>query len=389
MGLTEEFIQCDQILFEDREGWVIDRNENALYKIDLLNDICKLISILPTPLSITEEELPFYRINPHCYKKDKDLFCIPDRGDCIVVYDIKKKEISRIAIANPDSVRLGICYFWEYDEKLFAISYGLKKVLVVNIGERKVEEYVDIFDKADVLPGHEARRVNDSIFCISRNSNKIYEFDMDSMKSTVYEPAGLSEGLYAICYEDDRFWLSGISGKIYIWEKTNKKIVELDNYPEGFSIQRTVSDTGIPVFYKSFVAGDNICFLPINLDYNQLLCIDRRDDRMRLINLLEDGDRRRGMYTLEYIREDNVIGILFSENNYISEIHLDSNTFRKRFLKKQNRVAKLYRDMQMQAIIYENAPNALKIYERIVQSYSRGPLEVSHEYGKKIFKSDF
>lgn len=391
-------IQSDHIAIDGNEAWLVDRNENALYKADLSKDECDLVSMVPTPFSIDKDPLPFYRINSYCYKKESCIFLMPDRGESILIYDLDKKKISKIEINNPLSVRLSIHDFWEENGKLWAVSHGLGKILLIDINKKTIAEYYDIFDNPNILPGHEAKKVGNCIFNVSRNSNMICEFNIASREKKNYEIHGLTEGMYTICYDNTNFWLSGISGKIYLWDKEKKKITELNEYPKDLKIYKEevgkIEEIGfpleqeIPIFYKSFLLGKFVCFLPLNSNQalcNKLLCVNREDFHMISIALNEEKDNTTGLYTLEYIKENRIAGILCERNNLISEFGVNLNIIKKKFLKKKDQTALMQKNIALYGMNIEATNLALKEYRKAIQDFEEIELEKKYDFGKLIF----
>lgn len=395
----EWFIQSDQIAIDGNEAWLVDRNENILYKADLSNFECEFISILPTPMSIKEEPLSFYRINPCCYKKKDSIFLMPDRGDSILVQDLEKKEISKVEINNPCSVRLSIHNFWEDSGKLWAVSQGLGKILMIDIESKSIEGYYDIFDEPDLLPGYEAIKRGNCIFNVSKNANKICVFDIKLKEKRVYEIYGVSEGLYTICYVDGRFWFSGISGRIYFWEEKQRKLGELNEYPIDLKLYKEEKEEikeiefpsaiNIPIFYRSFFVEEYICFLPLNSNQalcNQLLCVNRKDYHMKTIELVESQNIGAGLYTLEYLNPDNVAGILSEKKLSIMEINIEKNIVNQKYLKKKDQTALLYWNIQRNNVIYEVPDLALKEYRNAIYGFLDKKAKTELKYGKLIFE---
>lgn len=395
----EWFIQSDQMAIDGNEAWLVDRKENILYKADLSNYECEFITILPTPMSIKEELLPFYRINPCCYKKNDSIFLMPDRGDSILIYDLKKKEISKVEINNPCSVRLSIHNFWEDSGKLWVVSQGLGKILVFDIESKSIEGYYDIFDESDFLPGYESIKIGSYIFNVSRNANRICKFNIKLREKKVYEISGLSEGLYTICYADGRFWFSGISGRIYFGEEKRGGFGELNEYPidlklykeekRGIKETKFPSTINIPIFYRSFLVEKYICFLPLNSNpafCNQLLCIHRKDRHTKTIELVESQNIGTGLYTLEYLKSDNVAGILCERNHSIMEINIEEDTFSQKYLKKKDQTALLYWNIQREDVNYEVSDLTLKEYRNVIKEVSEKKVKTELKYGKQIFE---
>lgn len=390
-------VQNDQLLIDNMSLWYIDRNENVLYRFDIKRNEYELISILPTTLPIKAECAPFYRITPYCYKKDNLIFCMPDRGDSILVYDLRTAKVSKIDVYKTENVRLSIHDFWDSGDRLWAISYGLSKILEINTNRKIIEKYYDIFDNEEDLPGYETEMVNGILFCISRNSNRLCKFNIKTKKKEILEIPGLKEGINTICYDKNKFWFSGISGRIYVWDGINY-VLELNNYPKEIEVygidtpkskaKNIFLKSNVPVFYRSFFVNETVCFLPFNLDQAQcdvLLCVNKKDYYMWGVKLLEEGRNRRGIYTLEYVSSNGRIGILFSGNDYIFDYSVNEDIVRKIYTKNEESWIHLFRLMQLYPVIHESEELTLALFEKALQKFQIKSKKKLQSFGKNIF----
>ena len=144
----------------------------------------------------------------------------------------------------------------------------------------------------------------------------------------------------------------------------------------------------IPIFYKSFLLGKFVCFLPLNSNQalcNKLLCVNREDFHMISIALNEEKDNTTGLYTLEYIKENRIAGILCERNNLISEFGVNLNIIKKKFLKKKDQTALMQKNIALYGMNIEATNLALKEYRKAIQDFEEIELEKKYDFGKLIF----
>lgn len=298
------FIQNDGIYFEhkDREGWLVDRDCNILISLCLDN------MELRYECNLNRGNDSLFRRTPLCYKKGHTIVLFPDKGEKILFYDEEKKIVNECDVESVNSVRIGIYCFGEFEDLLWAVSYGMKQIFLIDVERKRIVKRFKLFRTDDHIEmGYESILNGKSIYCVSRNSNYVSKTDIMSGEEKIYELPMKESGFNTIYYDGESFWLSSMSGSIYLWDNVH-------------NIMKQVSEQS-GTRYRSIKVGDTICFLPFNLRgdlCDELLCCEIRGRNCSLFPI--NGQQKEGIYAFEYVKDNRIIAISHSDNNFITEI---------------------------------------------------------------------
>ncbi len=346
------FVQNDGMYldYEKEKAWFVDRNNNILYKLNLedmeLQFECNLN---------LEKEDP-YRKTPLCYKKEQTIVLFPDRGKKILFYDEKQKSIDTYEIDLERYDRIGIYCFGEFQNKIWAVSYGMKQIFLIDVALKKIVKRYKLFRMDDhIKMGVESVLYGESIFCVSSNSNYLSQTNIVNGEEKLYELPVNESGFNTIHCDGEQFWLSSMSGNIYIWNSRNNtmKQIYLQNGTR----------------YKSIRVGHIICFLPFNISSNlcdELLCCDIKEKRC--FSFAISGQHREGIYVFEYFKDKRTIGISHSEDDFITEINIENGERNKIYFNvseqylKERKMDDIKRYMQEDNILYENKECDISFY---------------------------
>ncbi len=325
------FFWSDNWYIESGKAWFVDGERNVLFCLNLEKKECEYIKEIPDPNKDT------FRLNPKCMKCNNDIFCMPDMGSCIWVYHIEKSQFTSIAVDNPNGVRLSIRDFWKCNNKIFAISVGLKQIIEISIEEKRIENYYDL-DTAENDSIGAGIKVGNCLYIVSMVSNKIYQFDLITKKTEVFTVPNVDGAFGSICFDGDKFWLSGYRREVYAWNREKNEVKVIDQFPEQFGIYNfkdkevnkldcKASVYDVPVFIQSVAAETHVWFIPFQT--NKILYIDKNTYEVRAFEM-ETEDEEEGIpidreflkakYILEYVDEKRYIGLFSLKNNCIVEI---------------------------------------------------------------------
>ena len=321
------FCWSDNWWIEDNNAWFVDGERDVLLKLNFLTNQCEFIKKIPN------DERKTFRQNPRCIKYHNDIVCLTDIGQCIWIYHCEQFE--KIEIKNPNGVRILINNFWIFENKLYAVSAGLKQIIEINVEERRIDNYFDLYDSNIQIAG--SVRVGEKIFIVSSISNQIYEFDLITKKTIMHELSEINDKLYAICFDGDKFWLSGYNRAIYCWNKDTDSVRILNNFPDEFGIydftgesenildcKKRVYDT--PTFKNIKFVGKYVWFIPfktndilyIGVDTYEIVNLDIKEENENKHSLLMNSMAHK--YLMMYIRKKRYIGIFSFKNKVVFEI---------------------------------------------------------------------
>lgn len=321
----KRLLWSDNWWIEGNRGWFVAGEINALFEVDLIEEKCQFLSLLPI------EEIYEFRFYPRCIKFLDKIICIPDRGSCFLIYNLNHKNWKKILINNPNKVRIGICDFWIKREMLWCVSKGLKQIIRVNLENEDIEEIQNIDIESDIeLSG--SIMIGKNIYVISAKQPEIYIFKEETKSIEVIKLEEIKGNLLSISYDGQRFWLSGFKNEIYIWDKDKNKVEIINKFPDGFGTYKINGEkrnkwNGKEYIFLSHIHLDGKIFL-ISKYANQILCINKDNYSVNLLVIENEEQAPEEVekqtlshkYLFEYIRDDRYIGIYSLKNQEIFEI---------------------------------------------------------------------
>lgn len=333
------FPWSDNWYIENDKAWCIDGERNLLYCLDL--DLKECIHVKEIPEIGTDR----FRLNSRLIKCGNDIFCMPDRGDSIWIYQLENMQFKEIKIVNPNRVRIAIIDFWQDGDRILAVSNGLKQLIDINIRNKQIENYYSLCDdlKNEISM---SIKVNSLIYNVSVAVNKIYQFDINTKDTVVYTFDDIESGFRTICFDGQNFWLSGYRKEIYVWNRENNIMKALDKFPQNFGMYNFRKDAFCldyetiiydqPLFINSIAIGQFVWFISNQSD--NIIYVDRESYAIYSLGIEGEEETKsslalRGItnkYLLEYVVADRYIGLFSLKNKYILEI----DTFKKNVKRK-------------------------------------------------------
>lgn len=320
-------IENDQMYIEDNKAWFVDRNTNELITMDMKTMKCTYKVQIP----ITAENA--FRCNPSIYVYEQKVFLLPDYGKEVWLFDVKEEKLYEIELVNKNKVAIQTSAKWVYNERLYFVSLGLRKLVIIDVQTKKVERYVDIFDVIGAFsPAFE--RIENTVYLASRTSNIILELNLETESLKYYSIPEMRGGIGTICFDGRAFWLSGCEKNFYKWNKEDNTVV-FENFSKDFYVYdrtsvpiKTYNEKDVmpfPIFFKSILLKNKILFVPWNMPQvysTEMVCMNLCDNTTTSIKII-DNDKF-AMCTYEYVRDGAFIGVLSSENDYITEINIET-----------------------------------------------------------------
>lgn len=379
----KKLLWSDNWWIEGNKAWYVAGEVNALFEVDLINNSSQLLSLLPV------KKIYEFRAYPRCIKYLNKIFCIPDRGDSILIYFLTDKLWKKISLDNLNNVRIAMNNFWKIEEKLWCVANGLKQIIKINLDDERVEKIWNV----DIEEGIEfsgSAMTENEICIVSATQPKIYVFEKDTEVIKVFNLNGLKKKLFSIVYDGEKFWITGFDKEIYIWYKEKNKLEILKQFPAKFGTYH--------VNGKEINKWNNREFIFLSLIYlnewvffiskyaNQILCINKQTYAMNLIEIENEDETLEEVeaqllshkYLFEYIRENRFIGIYSLKNQEIFEIDTyEKKDIRLPFYLKKDTLKKLA-DLKLLDFINFVCKN--KTFE---EKNSDNLNDIS--YGKKLF----
>ncbi len=331
------FVWSDNWCIEDNKAWFIDGMQNILFCLDLDTHVCE------RAIEIPDKNPKKFRLTPICVKCGSDIVCMPGFGNSIWIYNLDCCRFTEINIDNLDKFQ---CFFdcWVYGDKVFAIARLTNKMLEINVRQRKIENY-HIICENDLIAA--SVRVDDSIYCVSERSGKVYRLDLSTYHVETYFITGIGKKLASICFDGKQFWLSGYCKEIYIWNKEENRITKLDEFPEAFGVYnyRGNSDDVIdykaveyeyPAFLNLIAVGEYIWCIPF--ETNKIIYVDKHTNEIKVLEIDDGIDTNERIlaiyrhcpghkYLLEYVKDNRYLGVFSLEHDRVLEIDAKKLTY--------------------------------------------------------------
>lgn len=333
-------IWSDNIWIEEDKAWFAGANLSALFQLDLKKDSCEIIKEFP------DFKFSEFRRNSRCIKCGNNIFCFPDFGNCIYIYDLIQQEFTTLEINNQDEVRLGIVDFWHYDNKIYSISRGLKKILIIDILKK------EIINTSNITRNPEEQilssiKVGGYIYIVSSENSVIYEYSIETNKTKKYIVPELKEKMFTIAFDGNNFWLSGYTKEIYVWNKEKNIVKKIINFPEGFGVYNfkckdeyiidyNILNSEWPLFFDSICSDKYIWYIPFVT--NKIVYINKETYEIKYLQIKDEEENANSLknrqlnhkYLVLYFRDDRILGLYSFKNRMILEIDLNELSWKYR-----------------------------------------------------------
>ncbi|MCM1251241.1 MAG: hypothetical protein NC321_00305 [Clostridium sp.] len=275
---------CDRMACDDSGAWMMGVNINALFYVDFSTKKYEFITDFP------DVPIMAFRVNQYCMKIGDEIYLFPDFGECIWVYHLVDKKLSKIALDNPNKVRFIIGMACRCGDNIYAFSAGLEQIIEINIikktvtGIYSISAYIQSQKLGITRISSEVCVVNNNIYFTIPAQNLICEFSTVTKRITEFN---IKYDIMAqtICYDGDDFWITGQTKEVIRWNKERNEVVSVYNMPasigqEQFEVENEKAFENIedircknPLFRWSVKIKDKIWFIPYAA--NKIVCINK------------------------------------------------------------------------------------------------------------------
>lgn len=337
--MQSEFIWSDKWTFDNDEIWFLPGDMNVLLAMDYKKLEISIIDKLPT------NYIKGFRQHPICVKRENKIFCLPDTGKDLWCYHILESAWTCISIENPEKTRIKCTQAWIIQDKLYILSFGLEKLIEVNVNTEKVDKYHNL-DRCAGGVINSGIVVNNHIYIVGSNPPQILKFNCIDKKIKIIFLHKIKDILRTIAYDGENFWLSGKKRKIYLWRENENEVRELENIPLDFGIYNFTGkykkllnfnqdSIDHPLFIDSVCVGENIWYIPFQT--NEIIFFNKItkesntfsiENELLSIEDLEKQTELKHRYLLQYVRENRYIGLYSIKNRCIYEIDCQKKQYR-------------------------------------------------------------
>lgn len=321
-------IWSDNWWIESGKAWFIWGEKNILCCLDLLTYKCELISCIP------ESAYNRFRGHPVCIKYKNNIYCMPVYGSHIWVYNTISNAFNEICINGLDIVK-NIRDFWVYNEKIYAVSNGLKQVIELDLLELRITNYYTINSKTDI---EQSIKVGSIIFMLLGKTSEICQFDLNTKEMRVYKISDTKRNYRTICYDGSKYWMSGDCKEVYVWDREKGLVNIITNFPENFGLYDFSEKTYGKVdsktyeyeqstFIHSTVIGQNVWFIPYCT--NEIIYVNKETYQIQEFEIEEENETKESIsgrsalrykYLFECVKDNQYLILYSIKNNCILQI---------------------------------------------------------------------
>lgn len=244
---------------EGNNAWFVGGELEMLFCVDLNNFIVKLVSFLPV------NDLDMYKKYSYCEMIDNKIFCLPDKGKDIFVYNLNDNSWDKIQIESDEEIRLEIKKIKKINNRLYAFSKGIGKMISISAEDYNDVSYYSVLESV----GQPIASAWDEEKYIVLKGNIKYEFDCRYNKITKYSLELDSLPRTNMCCDKDGIWLTGFDNKI-INLSYNNEVREFTFLLQYLNENEKVSDLWItsknsedPVFIDCISLEKSVWFIPL------------------------------------------------------------------------------------------------------------------------------
>lgn len=317
----EEFTWNDGMCEDTNAIWFVGCQVNALFQLQKSTGKIKFVKKFPNI------NLMDFRKFSICKKYKNFVYCFPDIGNIIWIYDILHDSMEKIDIMSHENERQGIMNAFLHDNHFFAVSITQKQIIEIDLENNKIVHFYQIFTNAEEKLGWECIEVEGRVYCVSKKSDTVCEFDMKNRNTQYYEiPVHTTKGFNTICYDDGKFWLSGNEEKLITWEKNSGKINVLNYKIDDFYTYKIGKMGSRQLFLNSVAVNGMVWFIPYLA--NKIIYVDKQKMVVKSFEIAEEMEDEENIlqrcmqhkYMLQYISEGRFIWLYSFKDEKVLEI---------------------------------------------------------------------
>lgn len=316
----------DDIFCENGEIWFVGINNSILYRIDANNEIYP-IKMIPYRKEIC------FRNSSVCYKKKKNIYCFPERGQIIYIFDIEKNTIKEIQLENKEQ-RLGIYNVWFIDGNILCVSFQNNKLYIINEENQKIKKiqipYLN-FPKLDI----QATCYEKKLYFVSNKSTTVLEFSVEDMKFIEHYIKCKEKGFSTIAVDGEEIFITGRECALYRYNLLSNKLDSVDLKTYMKFEKKDVMYTG-NIFYRSILLDGYVVLITENifqLINNQIVIFNIRRKTINVLTFDDNNERKPGEFFVISKYSDSEIIIYDNWNRAMFLYNLDMQSLEEKDIK--------------------------------------------------------
>lgn len=281
--INKKEIHTGNFEWDGTDAWIICSYTNMLFKYEFLNAEYKFVALLP------ENGIAHYDFHSKCVKYKMKVFCLPNRGNNIYIYDLTINKFREIGLQNLDGNRINLDKLEVEDHILYTISYGMKQIIIIDLETEKIINRYSITECDCTL--YKAIKCGDIVYAISDEKSVLWQCDLKQStikRINLLNDSAIEEcGFTTIACVEGQLWLSGYNNKIYIFNRRKEILERYIELPDDLRIYDFINSNTIYknkdkndfYFYDCAVFDNTVWFIPYQT--NKILYVKVTDNVIR------------------------------------------------------------------------------------------------------------
>lgn len=218
----------------DRAIYGFAGNLNIFYKINIKTGAIEIIGSLP------DEGFDNYSLVSSLFRGHNDLLFIPYTAQKIYCFNMETKLWE--SISTHEKTQWGRYYnvcLWQ--EEYYVFPFVETEMLRIGRKDKKIVSRIDIKGQYKKITGHDYRYFSnsgcymfqDKVYMMMRDVPLIAEYDLTLDRLSLYEIKGDSQIYVFLIGHEDKIYVLGNDGKVYLWDAVNhttEKTIQLKLY---------------------------------------------------------------------------------------------------------------------------------------------------------------
>lgn len=308
----------------ENEAWAFSSMFNFVCKVDLVNGVIEYVDRIH--ISGEENEDMF------CYieKWGNKLLLFPDKYDKVAVFDQTKLTWSEIPLGNSSRIGCTDCLIVENTVYIYSAYSG--KFFCIDLEKEKLVDTIQISTgEKEMLWDLEIAKGDDIIWTSVRNSPTLYRCALKSKEVKKMRIDSKAGGMRAITYMGDKVVAEDSDGVFYIINDSDMSIEK-----KIYTLRKTYINEKFthPYEYIMYI-NDKLWLIPY--DRKELVYINGYNFEIGYINSDICGINNEKQMSINYVRDNNYIGLSSQKSKTLFELDTVGMKIRKVKLEYINR----------------------------------------------------
>ena len=301
--------------WDGTEAWFICAYTNILFKINSENQVYTFVALLPQNGSDN------YDFHSQCVKYGEVIYCLPNRGQDIYIYDISKTSFRKIDLKSTNGERINLDKLCVVGDILYTISYGMGEVIEINLKDEKIVNRYPITE--DNMSIYKAIMYKNNIYAVSMEKACLIRYDLDKRKSqciSIIDNMENKHGFSSLGHMKNQIWMCGYDNHLYSYDLCENKSKDYFLLPDNIkfydfdnnNLYREKRDDDF-YFQECVCFDDSVWFIPYQT--NKILYIKAHENIIKEMVIEDEEETVKNMNRI--VKRKYFVVKIESEKNFI------------------------------------------------------------------------